>query len=185
VIKDILKETEGHMKGTIEATKHEFQGVRTGRANPGLLDRVMVEYYGTPTPVNQIASISTPDSRMLLVQPWDKTILGAVEKAILKADLGLNPINDGNAIRLPIPQLTEERRKELVKLVKKEAEEKKIIIRNLRRDANDKAKALEKDGKVSEDESKNGLEDIQKLTDKYIHEIDKLVELKDKEIMEV
>jgi ribosome recycling factor len=185
MIIDILKETESHMKGTIEATKHEFQGVRTGRANPGILDRVMVEYYGTPTPINQIAGISTPDSRMLLVQPWDKTILGAVEKAILKADLGLNPSNDGNVIRLPIPQLTEERRKDLVKMVKKEAEEKKIVIRNLRRDANDKVKAFEKDGKVSEDDSKKGLEDIQKLTDKYILEIDKLVELKDKEIMEV
>ncbi len=185
MIKDVLKETEGHMKGTIEAAKHEFQGIRTGRANPGILDRVTVEYYGTPTPLQQLANISTPDARTILIQPWDKTVLGAVEKAILKADLGLNPVNDGTVIRLPIPQLTEERRKELVKVVKKEAEEKKIVIRNLRRDANDKLKALEKEGKTSEDETKKGLDDIQKLTDKYILEIDKLLDVKEKEIMEV
>jgi ribosome recycling factor len=185
MIKEIIKETENHMKGAIEATKHEFQGIRTGRANPGILDRIMVEYYGTPTPLNQVASITTPDFRTIVVQPWDKSILGVIEKTIQKADLGLNPINDGNIIRLPIPQLTEERRKELVKLVKKEAEEKKVAIRNMRRDANDKVKVLEKDGKISEDDSKKSLEEIQKLTDKYILEIDKLVELKDKEIMEV
>lgn len=185
MIKEIIKETENHMKGAIEATKHEFQGVRTGRANPGILDRVTVEYYGTPTPLSQVASINTPDFRTIVVQPWDKSILGAIEKTIQKADLGLNPINDGSVIRLPIPQLTEERRKELVKLIKKESEEKKIAIRNLRRDANDKVKALEKEGKVSEDDSKKALEEIQKLTDKYILEIDKLVEIKDKEIMEV
>lgn len=185
MMKEIIKETENHMKGTIEATKHELQGIRTGRANPGLLDRVMVEYYGTPTLLNQIASITTPDARMLVVQPWDKSILGVIEKAILKADLGLNPVNDGTVLRLPIPQLTEERRKDLVKLVKKDAEEKKIVIRNLRREANDKIKVLEKEGHISEDENKKGFDEIQKLTDKYILEIDKLVEIKDKEIMEV
>jgi ribosome recycling factor len=185
MIKEIIKETENHMKGAIESTKHEFQGIRTGRANPGVLDRVTVEYYGTPTPLSQVASINTPDFRTIVVQPWDKSVLGAIEKAIQKADLGLNPINDGNIIRLPIPQLTEERRKDLVKIVKKEAEDKKIVIRNLRRDANDKVKALEKEGKISEDESKKSLDEIQKLTDKYILEIDKLVEIKDKEIMDV
>lgn len=185
MLKELLKETETHMKGTIEATKREFQAVRTGRANAGILDRVVVDYYGTPTPVNQVGNVSVPDSRMIVIQPWDKSVLAAVEKAILKADLGLNPVNDGSVIRLPIPQLTEERRKELVKVVKKEAEEKRIVIRNLRRDANDKVKIFEKDGKVTEDESKRGLEDIQKLTDKYIGEIEKLLELKEKEIMEV
>jgi ribosome recycling factor len=185
MIKDVLQDTENHMKGAIEATKKEFQAVRTGRANPNLLDRVVVEYYGTPTPLNQVASISSPEPRTLLIQPWDKSSLSAIEKAIQKADLGLNPVNDGTVVRLPIPQLTEERRKELVKVVKKEAEDKRIIIRNLRRDANEKMKALEKAEHVSEDESKKGLDDIQKLTDKYIAEIDKLLEQKEKEIMEV
>ena len=185
MVKDVLLETENHMKGTIESVKKEFQAVRTGRANPNILNRVTVDYYGTPTPLTQLANISVPDARMLLVQPWDKTVLGAVEKAILKADLGLNPVNDGTLIRMPIPQLTEERRKDLVKVVKKEAEEKRIVIRNLRRDANEKVKTLEKDAKVPEDEAKKGLEDIQKLTDKFIGEIDKLLEQKEKEILEV
>lgn len=185
MIKEVLKETEDHMKGAIEATKREFQAVRTSRANPAILERVVVEYYGTPTPLQQLANISIGDARMLIVQPWDKTVLSAIEKAILKADLGLNPVNDGSIIRLPIPQLTEERRKELVKLVKKEAEEKRVAIRNLRRDANDKIKLLEKEGQISEDDSKRGHDEVQKLTDKYIVEIDKLLEHKEKEIMEV
>lgn len=185
MVKEVLNETESHMKGAIEATKREFQAVRTSRANPAILERVVVEYYGTPTPLQQLANISVADARMLVIQPWDKTVLSAVEKSILKADLGLNPVNDGSVIRLPIPQLTEERRKELVKLVKKEAEEKRIAIRNLRRDANEKIKVLEKDGKVPEDEGKRSLDEVQKLTDKYILEIDKLMEHKEKEIMEV
>jgi ribosome recycling factor len=185
MVKDVLKDTENHMKGTIENTKKEFQAIRTGRANPNILDRVVVEYYGTPTPLTQVASVNIPDARMLVVQPWDKTILGVIEKAIQKADLGLNPINDGSVIRLPIPQLTEERRKELVKVVKKEAEEERVVIRNQRRDANEKIKALEKDGKISEDDGKRGLDEVQKLTDKFIAEIDKLLAQKEKEIMEV
>jgi ribosome recycling factor len=185
MVKDVMKDTEDHMKGAIEATKREFQAVRTGRANPNLLDRVLVDYYGTATPLNQMASVSSPDARVLVVQPWDKSALSAIEKALQKADLGLNPVNDGSLIRLPIPQLTEERRKELVKVIKKEAEEKRIVIRNLRRDANDKMKALEKADSISEDEAKKGLDDIQKLTDRYIIEIDKLLEQKEKEIMEV
>jgi len=185
MIKELLKETELHMQKTVEATKKELQAVRTGRANSSILDRVVVEYYGTPTPLNQLAAISVPDSHSLVVQPWDKTVLSAVEKAILKADLGLNPVNDGTVIRLPVPQLTEERRKELVKVVKKEAEENRIIIRNLRRDSNDKLKALEKDGKITEDEGKRAHDDTQKLTDRFIAEIDKLLETKEKEIMEV
>jgi ribosome recycling factor len=185
MIKELLKETELHMQKTVEATKKELQAVRTGRANSSILDRVIVEYYGTPTPITQLAAISVPDARTLVVQPWDKTALAAVEKAILKADLGLNPVNDGTVIRLPVPQLTEERRKELVKVVKKEAEENRIIIRNLRRDSNDKLKALEKDSKITEDEGKRAHDDTQKLTDKHIAEIDKLLEAKEKEIMEV
>ena len=173
------------MKGTIEATKKELASVRTGRASASILDRVVVEYYGTPTPLKQLANISVPEARMIIVQPWDKSALSAVEKAIQKADLGLNPVNDGSIIRLPVPQLTEERRKELVKVVKKEAEEKRVVIRNLRRDGNEKVKALEKDGHLSEDEVKRGLDEIQKLTDRYIVEIDKLLEHKEKEIMEV
>ncbi len=185
MIKDLLKETENHMKGAIEATKREFQSIRTSRANPNILEKVHVEYYGTPTPINQLANISVPDARSLVIQPWDKSALGAIEKAIQKADLGLNPVNDGTIIRLPIPQLTEERRKELVKVIKKEAEEKRIAIRNLRRDTNDRLKALEKDNKITEDENKKALDDVQKLTDRYILEVDKLLELKEKEIMEV
>ncbi|HEY8462697.1 MAG TPA: ribosome recycling factor [Bacillota bacterium] len=173
------------MKATIEATKRELAAVRTGRANAGILDRVMVEYYGTPTPLKQLASISVPEARMIVIQPWDKAAVSAIEKAIQKADLGLNPVNDGGTIRLPVPQLTEERRKELVKVVKKEAEEKRVAIRNLRRDANEKAKAMEKNGRISEDEGKRALDEIQKLTDKYIAEIDRLLGQKEKEIMEV
>jgi ribosome recycling factor len=185
MIKTLLSETENHMKGAIEATKKELATVRTGRASAGILDRVVVEYYGAPTPLKQLANISVPEARMIVIQPWDKSSLGAIEKAIQKADLGLNPVNDGIIIRLPVPQLTAERRKELVKVVKKEAEDKRIVIRNLRRDANEKIKALEKDVKAPEDECKRALEEIQKLTDKYITEIDKLLEHKEKEILEV
>ncbi|HEX2952951.1 MAG TPA: ribosome recycling factor [Bacillota bacterium] len=185
MIKEVIKNAEDHMKGVIESVKKEFAAVRTGRANPQILDRVIVEYYGTPTPLTQLANVSAPEPRTLLIQPWDKSIMAAVEKAILKADLGLNPANDGNAIRLIIPVLTEDRRKELVKVVKKEAEEKRVIIRNLRRDTNEKLKALEKDAKVPEDEVKKALDDVQKLTDRYITDIDKLLERKEQEIMEV
>lgn len=185
MIKDLLKEMENHMKGVIEGTKRELASIRTGRANASLLERVVVEYYGVPTPLHQVANISTPEARLLVVQPWDKSLLSPVEKAIQKADLGLNPVNDGSVIRLPIPALTEERRKELAKVIKKEGEEKKVVIRNLRRDTNEKIKALKKDGKVSEDDEKKGLDDVQKLTDKYIVEVDKLLEQKEKEIMEV
>lgn len=185
MVKDVTKETELSMKNAIEATKREFQAVRTGRATPSILDRIVVEYYGTSTPLNQLASISVSEARMLMVQPWDKSILSAIEKAIQKSDLGLNPVNDGTIVRLPIPQLTEERRKELVKVVKKEAEEKRVVIRNIRRDSNERIKGLEKDGRISEDDGKRGLDEIQKLTDKYIAEIERLLELKEKEIMEV
>lgn len=187
MIKDVMTTAENKMKGVIEATKHEFSAVRTGRANPALLERVVVDYYGTPTPLTQMAGVSAPDARMLLVQPWDKSQLGNIERAILKADLGLNPTNDGTVIRLAIPALTEERRKELVKVIHKEAEEKRVAVRNVRRDANEQLKKLEKDkdSKLSEDDIKKALDDMQKLTNKYITEIDHLVEIKEKEIMEV
>lgn len=185
MVKEILKETENRMKAVIEATKKDLAAVRTGRANTALLDRVTVDYYGTPTPINQLANISAPEARLLVIQPWDKGVLKDVEKAILKSDLGLVPTNDGAVIRIAIPQLTEERRRELVKLVKKEAEEKRVAVRNIRRDTNEHIKAGEKKGQVSEDDSRRGQEDIQKLTDKYIAEIDRLVEHKEKEILEV
>lgn len=185
MVKEILKETENRMKAVIEATKKELAAVRTGRANTALLDRVTVDYYGTPTPINQLANISAPEARLLVIQPWDKGILKDVEKAILKSDLGLVPTNDGTVIRIAIPQLTEERRRELVKLVKKEAEEKRVAVRNIRRDTNEHIKAQEKKGQVSEDDSRRGQDEIQKLTDKYIAEIDRLVEHKEKEILEV
>ena len=185
MITKLLNEVEEKMKHSIDAAKKEFAGVRTGRANPGILDRVMVEYYNTLTPLNQLGSITVPDARTLLIQPWDKTAINAVEKAILKADLGLNPANDGTVIRIAIPPLTEERRKELVKLVKKEAEEKRVMVRNLRRDANERIKQMEKDKEISEDEARRAEDSVQKLTNKYIEQIDKLLEHKEKEIMEV
>lgn len=185
MIKAVISEMETKMKGTIEATKRDFQAVRTGRANAGILDKITVDYYGTATALNQLANVSTPDARTIAIQPWDKSVMGAIEKAILKSDLGLNPVNDGTLIRIPIPQLNEERRKDLVKMVKKEAEEKRVVIRNVRRDANDKVKALEKNGTVSEDDSKRGSDEVQKVTDKYIAEVDALLALKEKEIMEV
>jgi ribosome recycling factor len=187
VIKDVLADAEQRMKGVIEATKRDFAAVRTGRANPGILDRVVVDYYGTPTPLNQMANISAPDPRMLLIQPWDKSQISAIEKAVLKADLGLNPSNDGVVVRLSIPQLTEERRKELVKLVRKETEEKRVAVRNIRRDANEAIKNLQKDSAngISEDDAKKGLDEVQKLTDQYISAIDGLLEAKEKEIMEI
>lgn len=184
-MKEILKQTEEKMNHVIELTKKDFAAVRTGRATPALLDRVHVEYYGTPTPITQMANVSVPDARTLMIQPWDKTSLGSIEKAISKSDLGLVPNNDGSVIRINIPMLTEERRKDLVKLVRKEAEEKKVAVRNLRRDANETVKAKEKAKIFTEDETKKGQDDIQKLTDKFITEVDKLLAAKEKEIMEV
>jgi len=185
MLKDVLKTAEEHMHGVIEATRHEFMAVRTGRANPAILDRVLVEYYGTPTPLNQVGNILAPDPRMLVIQPWDRGMLGPIEKAILRSDLGLNPANDGHAIRIAIPALTEERRRDLVKIVRKEAEERRVGIRNIRRDSNDKLKTMQRNAEITEDQEKKALDDVQKLTDKYIGEIDKLLETKEREIMEV
>lgn len=173
------------MEKAIQSLKRELASIRAGRATPALLDKVMVECYGSEMPLNQLANISTPEPRLLVVQPWDKSTLGDVERAILKSDLGLTPNNDGNLIRIAIPALTEERRAELVKVVKKTGEEAKVAIRNIRRDANDEMKKLEKKGDLSEDEARRGQDEIQKLTDRFIQETDQVVETKEKEIMEV
>ncbi len=185
MIKEIISGNEEKMKKSVEILRKEYSSLRAGRANPSLLDGIKVDYYGTPTPLVQMASISVPEPRMLVIQPWDKTSIAAIEKAILKSDLGVNPSNDGTVIRIVIPQLTEERRRELVKVVHKKAEEARVSVRNIRRDCNDKIKAQEKAKAITEDDAKKGLDDIQKMTDKYIKEIDRLAELKEKEIMEV
>ena len=184
-IKEIISREEARMDKTIESLKHEFANVRTGRARTSLLDSVMVDYYGAPTPVNQVANVSAPDPRMILIAPWDKTMIGAIEKAILTSDLGLNPNNDGDSIRLAIPQLTEDRRKELVKVVSKKAEDAKVAIRNIRRDANDAIKKEEKAKTITEDVSKDGQDQVQKLTDKKIKLIDELRDTKEKDVMSV
>ena len=169
------------MDKTIEALKRELSSIRTGRASTSLLDRITVDYYGTPTPVKQVANVSVPEPRMITIAPWEPKMLGEIEKAILKSDLGLNPNNDGKIIRLEIPQLTEERRKELSKKVSKIAEDSKVVIRNIRRDANETIKKKE----VTEDDSKEGQENIQKLTDKKIKAIDEIKAKKEKEVMAV
>jgi ribosome recycling factor len=180
----VKKNAEDRMDKAIGALKRDLSTLRAGRANPALLDRVQVEYYGALTPINQLANLTTPDTRTLMIQPWDKSSIGAIEKAILKSELGLTPSNDGTIIRLVIPALTEERRSELVKMTRKYGEESKVAIRNIRRDANDDIKKLEKTG-ISEDESRRFQEDIQKFTDKFIAEVDKVLASKEKEIMEV
>ncbi|ANY75521.1 ribosome recycling factor [Paenibacillus ihbetae] len=180
----VKKNAEERMEKAILALKRDLATLRAGRAAPALLDRITVEYYGAPTPINQLANISTPDSRTLMIQPWDKSSLADIEKAIMKSDLGLTPANDGMQIRLVIPALTEERRSELVKMTKKFGEEAKVAIRNIRRDANDDIKKMEKTD-ISEDESRRHQEDIQKTTDKFIAEVDKVLVAKEKEIMEV
>ncbi|GIO29968.1 MULTISPECIES: ribosome recycling factor [Paenibacillus] len=180
----VKKNAEERMEKAISALKRDLATLRAGRATPALLDRVQVEYYGAMTPLNQLANINTPDSRTLMIQPWDKSSLSDIEKAILKSDLGLTPANDGNTIRLVIPPLTEERRMELVKMTKKFGEEAKVAIRNIRRDANDDIKKMEKTD-ISEDESRRHQDDIQKTTDRFIAEVDKVLAAKEKEIMEV
>jgi ribosome recycling factor len=180
----VKKSAEDRMDKAIAALKRDLSTLRAGRATPSLLDKVQVEYYGAMTPVNQLANLSTPDSRTLLIQPWDKSSMSAIEKAIMKSDLGLTPSNDGTIIRIVIPALTEERRTDLVKMTKKYGEEAKVAVRNIRRDANDEIKKLEKSG-ISEDESRRHQEDIQKFTDKFTAEVDKVLVAKEKEIMEV
>jgi ribosome recycling factor len=183
--KSVIANTKDRMAKAIQSYSRELASVRAGRASASLLDRITVDYYGAPTPVNQLAGISVPEARLLVIQPYDRSVLGDIEKAILKSDLGLNPSNDGTLIRIMIPQLTEERRKDLVKVVKKESEEAKIAIRNIRRDANDDLKKLEKNGEITEDAQRGYSEDIQKLTDDHIAKIDQITKDKEKEILEV
>ncbi|NMD69506.1 ribosome recycling factor [Bacillus sp. DNRA2] len=183
--KQVLATAKDKMLKAISAYTRELASIRAGRANASLLDRLTIDYYGAPTPVNQLAGISVPEARLLVIQPYDKSVLGEIEKAILKSDLGLTPSNDGNIIRLMIPQLTEERRKELVKLIKKDSEEAKVAVRNIRRDANDDLKKLEKNGEITEDELRGYSDDIQKLTDEHISKIDQITKDKEKEVMEV
>jgi ribosome recycling factor len=176
---------EEKMIKTIEHVKSDFAAVRAGRANAGVLDRIQVEYYGTPTPLNQVAAVSAPDPRTLVVQPWDATLLKAIEKAIQTSDLGINPQNDGRVIRLAFPQLTEERRKDLTKQVKKYAEDGKVAVRNIRRDAMDEIKALKKKSEITEDDQKNLEKELQELTDKRCKDIDELCAKKEQELMAV
>lgn len=185
MVNDILEDAQSRMKKTIEHLTGDFAALRAGRANPAMLDKIMVDYYGEPTPLNQLANINVPEARLLVIQPWDKSSITSIEKAIMKSDLGINPTNDGNVIRIAIPPLTEERRKDLVKVVKKRAEEARVAIRNIRREANDLTKATEKEKVISEDEAKKALDDIQKITDNCIKDIDKILQVKEKDIMEV
>lgn len=185
MVDKILNEAESKMKKAILALSSEFSTVRTGRASPALLDRIMVDYYGSQAPLNQVATISVPESRMLMIQPWDKSAMENIEKAILQSDLGLTPSNDGTIIRLPIPSLDEERRKNLAKIIKGMAEEGRIAIRNIRRDANEHLKSLEKKHEISEDDLKRFQEKVQKITDKHINEVDTMLSNKDTEIKEV
>lgn len=185
MINEIRQDSEKRMQKAIEALKVDMTKIRTGRANVGILDHVQVDYYGTMTPLNQIANITASDARTIMVTPWEKPMVAAVEKAILTADLGLNPATNGNAIRVPMPPLTEERRKELIKVVRNEGEQGKISVRNVRRDANSQLKDLVKDKSISEDDERRATEIIQKLTDKYIAEIDTLLVAKEKDLMEI
>ncbi len=181
---DIEKQTEQRMKKSIRALEEEFQTIRTGRASSAVFEKIKVDYYGNPTPLNQVATISIPEARLVVIQPWDKSVISEIEKAIQKSELSLNPMNDGKVIRINIPPLTEERRKEFVKVAKNAAEQARVAIRNIRRDANDEVKKSQKSGDISEDDEKRLEDSIQKLTDKYVEEVNNLLEEKEKEILE-
>jgi ribosome recycling factor len=185
MIKEIMQDAESRMQKSIESLKNELTKIRTGRAHPSLLDHITVDYYGSPMPLSQVANIATEDARTLSITPWEKTMVQAIEKAILKSDLGLNPASAGTVIRVPVPALTEERRRDLVKVVKGEAEGARVAIRNIRRDANADLKALEKDKSISEDEERRAEESVQKLTDKYIKEVEAVLEKKEKDLMAI
>ena len=185
MIDDILSETSKKMGKAIDAMKRELATIRTGRAAPAIVDHIKVDYYGVPTPLNQIATISVPEARLLLIQPWDRQALSSIEKAILKSDLGLNPSNDGNMIRLRIPQLTEERRKELIRVVRKRVEEGRVALRNVRRSALEETRELERKKDISQDEQKRAQERLQELTDSFIEEVEKVGRGKEGELLEV
>lgn len=173
------------MEKVVSSYSQRLSEIRAGRANPAILNKIRIDYYGTPTPINQVAAVSVPEARLIVIQPWDASVLKEIEKAILASDIGINPNNDGKVIRLAFPELNEERRKEIVKDVKKMGEEAKVAVRNVRREGIDKAKADQKAGDITEDELKNAENEIQKLTDKYVEEIDKISEVKEKEVMSV
>jgi len=181
----MYEEYEGKMKKTIEVLQNQYSAIRAGRANPSVLDQIKVEYYGTPTPLSQIATVSNPDPRTLMIQPWDAASLAPIEKSLVASDLGINPANDGRVLRLVFPQPTEERRRELLKQVSKHAEDSKVAIRNIRRDAVDKSKAQKKKGELTEDDLADTEKDLQKLTDTYIKEVEKVAQKKETEIKEI
>jgi ribosome recycling factor len=185
VVSPILWNIEEKMRASVEGLKTELTTIRTGHATPALIEHIKVDYAGVPTPLNQIAGISAPAARLLVIQPWDRSTISNIEKAILKSDLGINPASDGNVIRLNLPPLSEERRQELTKIVRKRAEERKIIIRNLRRDAMSELKGLEKEGDLSQDENKRALDQLQKLTDSFIADVEQIAQDKEAELMEV
>jgi ribosome recycling factor len=185
MLKDVINDAEERMEKTVEALQLDLRTIRTGRASPALVERLQVDYYGVPTPLNQLAGISVPEPRMLMIRPWDRSSMGLIEKAILKSDLGLTPNNDGQVIRLIIPQLTEERRRELSRLVSKRAEEARVACRNIRRDAIELLRDLEKEKLISEDELFEGRDRIQKVTDEYIKQVDEIGKAKEAEILEV
>lgn len=182
---DVLREARASMDKAIKALKREMSKVRTGRASVSLLDDVKVDYYGTPTPLNQVATLSVPEPRLITIQPWEKQLIPEIEKAIFKADLGLTPSSDGQLVRLPIPALTEERRKEMGKLVRRMGEEAKVSIRNARRDANDTLKLLEKEKEITADDQKSGEKEVQKVTDDFVNTVDEVVKAKETELMEI
>ena len=181
----VLSQTKEKMQKAVNYFQEELKSVRTGRASVGMFDGITVDYYGAPTPLSGVASISAPEPRLIVIQPWDANIIPDIEKAIVNSNMGFNPSNDGKLIRIPIPQLTEERRKEFVKLIKKMAEEAKVVVRNERRDGNDKLKKLEKDKEISEDEQKKYQDQIQELTNEFVKEIDEIAAMKEKDIMEI
>jgi ribosome recycling factor len=185
MVQEIYQEIEYKMERSLAALRKELSRIRTGRASLALLDGIVVDYYGTPTPLNQVATLAVPESRLITIQPWDKSQIGMIEKAIQRSDLGLTPVNDGRTIRLAVPPLTEERRKELVKQVKKIGEETKIALRNVRREGNEGLRALEKAKQISEDENRRGQEQVQKITNRFIAKVDEILSAKEREVMEV
>ncbi len=185
MIKEVLKDCENRMKTAIKVLEEDFKSIRAGRATPALLDKITIDYYGTTVPIKQVGNVTAPEARLLVIQPWDKNVISKIEKAIMQSDLGLMPNNDGNVIRLNIPHLTEDRRKQLLRLVRQKAEDGKVAIRNVRRDANDEVKFLESEHEVSEDDAHRATEQIQELTNKYVKEVDEVLKEKEVEIMEV
>jgi ribosome recycling factor len=185
VLDELYHNTEEHMKKSLEVLIHELSGIRTGKASPGLLDSLRVNYYGSMVPVKQVANVAVPDARLITIQPWDRALIQEIEKAIRTSELGLNPQNDGGLIRLPIPPLTEERRKDLVKVIKRIGEDSKVALRNVRREANDRIKKLEKEHDLSEDDMRHKQDAIQKLTDSFVHKVDEAIAAKEKEILEI